>query len=156
MAGTAVEAASADDPSLGALHRDTEALRGGLFVAGREELDGVPEALTTAEMFKEVAARLPGVPLLANMTEFGRTPFFTASEFEAMGYKMVIWPVSSLRIANKAQAQLYAAIKRDGGTQNMVDRMQTRAELYATIGYHDYEALDASIVTTIIPQAMPQ
>src|SRR3954454_20594267 len=115
-----------------------------------------PEALITAEMFKEVAARLPGVPLLANMTEFGRTPFFTASEFEAMGYRMVIWPVSSLRVANAAQAKLYAAIKKDGGTQNMVDQMQTRAELYATIGYHDYEALDASIVTTIIPQAMPQ
>jgi methylisocitrate lyase len=107
-------------------------------------------------MFKEVAARLPGVPLLANMTEFGRTPFFTAAEFEAMGYKMVIWPVSSLRVANKAQQKLYAAIKRDGGTHNMADAMQTRAELYATIGYHDYEALDASIVTTIIPQAMPQ
>jgi methylisocitrate lyase len=115
-----------------------------------------PEALNTAEMFKEVAARLPGVPLLANMTEFGRTPFFTAAEFEAMGYKMVIWPVSSLRVANKAQANLYAAIRKDGGTQNMIDAMQTRAELYATIGYHDYEALDASIVTTIIPRAMPQ
>jgi methylisocitrate lyase len=115
-----------------------------------------PEALTTAEMFRAVAERLPGVPLLANMTEFGRTPFFTASEFEAMGYKMVIWPVSSLRVANKAQAELYAAIARDGGTHNMVDRMQTRAELYATIGYHDYEALDASIVTTIVPEAMPQ
>ena len=115
-----------------------------------------PEALTTAEMFKEVAARLPGVPLLANMTEFGRTPFFTASEFEAMGYKMVIWPVSSLRIANKAQADLYAALKRDGGTHNMVDRMQTRAELYETIGYHDYEALDASIVKTIVPRAIAQ
>ncbi|MBN8908881.1 MAG: methylisocitrate lyase, partial [Rhodospirillales bacterium] len=115
-----------------------------------------PEALNTAEMFRTVADRLPGVPLLANMTEFGRTPFFTAAEFEAMGYKMVIWPVSSLRVANKAQAELYAAIRRDGGTQNMVDRMQTRAELYATIGYHDYEALDASIVQTIIPQGMPQ
>ncbi len=115
-----------------------------------------PEALTTADMFRAVADRLPGVPLLANMTEFGRTPFFTASEFEAMGYKMVIWPVSSLRVANKAQAELYAAIARDGGTHNMVDRMQTRAELYATIGYHDYEALDASIVTTIVPEAMPQ
>jgi methylisocitrate lyase len=115
-----------------------------------------PEALTNADMFRAVAERLPGVPLLANMTEFGRTPFFTASEFESMGYKMVIWPVSSLRVANKVQAELYAAIKRDGGTQNMVDRMQTRAELYATIGYHDYEALDASIVTTIVPRAMPQ
>ena len=56
----------------------------------------------------------------------------------------------------QGQAKLYAAIQSDGGTQNMVDHMQTRAELYATIGYHDYEALDASIVTTIVPQAMPQ
>jgi methylisocitrate lyase len=115
-----------------------------------------PEALNTAEMFRAFAQRMPGVPLLANMTEFGRTPFYTAAEFQEMGYKMVIWPVSSLRVANKAQAELYAAIARDGGAQNMVDRMQTRAELYATIGYHDYEALDASIVTTIIPTGMPQ
>ena len=114
-----------------------------------------PEAMTSAEMFREFASRVKA-PLLANMTEFGRTPFFTAQEFEGMGYKMVIWPVSSLRVANKAQEELYAAIRRDGGTHNMVDRMQTRAELYATIGYHNYEALDASIVTTIIPQAMPQ
>ena len=113
-----------------------------------------PEALNTADMFTEFASKMPGVPLLANMTEFGRTPFFTAAEFEKMGYKMVIWPVSSLRVANKAQADLYTAIKRDGGTMNMVDRMQTRAELYATIGYHDYEALDQSIVTTIIPEAI--
>jgi methylisocitrate lyase len=115
-----------------------------------------PEALNTAEMFREFAARMPGVKLLANMTEFGRTPFFTAAEFEAMGYSMVIWPVSSLRIANKAQAELYKAIARDGGTHAMVDRMQTRAELYETIGYHRYEALDESIVTTIVPRAMPQ
>ena len=116
----------------------------------------VPEALTTAEMFRVFAKAMPGVKLLANMTEFGRTPFFTASEFEAMGYKMVIWPVSSLRVANKAQEKLYAALRRDGGTQSMVDQMQTRAELYATIGYHAYEALDASIVATIVPQGMPQ
>src|SRR5712691_2165625 len=55
------------------------------------------EALTTADLFREFARRMPGVPLLANMTEFGRTPFFPASEFKAMGYRMVIWPVSSLR-----------------------------------------------------------
>jgi methylisocitrate lyase len=115
-----------------------------------------PEALTTREMFEEFARRMEGTPLLANMTEFGRTPFFTASEFEQMGYKMVIWPVSALRCAAKAQGELYAAIKRDGGTQNMVERMQTRAELYEAIGYHEYEALDASIVTTIVPQGMPQ
>jgi len=115
-----------------------------------------PEALNTAEMFREFARRMPGVPLLANMTEFGRTPFFTAAEFEDMGYKMVIWPVSSLRVANKAQAELFAAIKRDGGTHNYVDRMQTRAELYATIDYAGYEALDQSIVSTVVPVAMPQ
>ncbi|HVB67523.1 MAG TPA: methylisocitrate lyase [Acetobacteraceae bacterium] len=114
-----------------------------------------PEALTSGEMFRTFAARVDA-PLLANMTEFGRTPFFTAAEFAAMGYKMVIWPVSSLRVANKAQAELYAVLRRDGGTQAMIDRMQTRAELYETIGYRDYEALDASIVTTIIPQGMPQ
>jgi len=114
-----------------------------------------PEALYDAEMFREFARRVDA-PLLANMTEFGRTPFFTAEEFESMGYRMVIWPVSALRVAARAQEELYAAIRRDGGTQNMVDRMQTRTQLYATIGYHDYEALDASIVKTIIPQGMPQ
>ncbi|TMJ28164.1 MAG: methylisocitrate lyase [Alphaproteobacteria bacterium] len=115
-----------------------------------------PEALVNAEMFRAFAQAMPGVKLLANMTEFGRTPFFTAAEFEAMGYRMVIWPVSAFRVANKAQARLYAALKRDGGTQNIVGEMQTRAELYATIGYHQYEALDASIVQTVVPQGMPQ
>jgi len=115
-----------------------------------------PEALHDAEMFREFARRMPGVPLLANMTEFGRTPFFTAAEFEAMGYKMVIWPVSSLRVANKAQETLYAAIQRDGGTQNQLEMMQTRAELYTAIDYAGYEALDASIVGTVVPKGMPQ
>src|ERR1700760_2257131 len=151
--------------------------RGALFIVARtdaaasEGMDGAvararlylqagadaifPEALTTAEMFRTFASRV-SAPLLANMTEFGRTPFFTAGEFQDMGYKMVIWPVSSLRVANKAQSELYDAIRRDGGTQTMVERMQTRAELYAAIGYHDYEALDDSIVRTIIPEGMPQ
>jgi methylisocitrate lyase len=115
-----------------------------------------PEALTTKEMFVEFARRMPGVKLLANMTEFGRTPFFTAAEFQAMGYAMVIWPVSHLRVAAKAMEGLYAAITRDGGTQKMVDAMQTRAELYETIRYHEYEALDASLVRTIVPEGMPQ
>ncbi|SDR57481.1 methylisocitrate lyase [Rhizobiales bacterium GAS191] len=114
-----------------------------------------PEALTQAEMFREFARRVDA-PLLANMTEFGRTPFFTAAEFEAMGYKMVIWPVSALRVAAKAQGDLYVALRQDGGTHNMIERMQTRAELYATIGYHDYEALDSSIVETVIPSGMTQ
>ena len=115
-----------------------------------------PEALTTREMFAEFARRMPGVKLLANMTEFGRTPFLTAQEFQELGYAMVIWPVSHLRVANKAMGELYAAIAKDGGTQNMLGRMQTRAELYETIGYHAYESLDSSLVKTIIPQGMPQ
>ena len=115
-----------------------------------------PEALHDAEMFREFARRMPGVPLLANMTEFGRTPFFTADEFEAMGYKMVIWPVSALRVAAKAQAELYAAIAAQGGTQSKIDVMQTRKELYATIDYHGYERLDASLVATVTPEGMPQ
>lgn len=110
-----------------------------------------PEALTTREMFEEFARRMPGVKLLANMTEFGRTPFFTAEEFQAMGYSMVIWPVSQLRIAARSMEELYAAIQRDGGTHKMVERMQTRAELYETIGYHDYEALDSTLVRTVLP-----
>jgi len=110
-----------------------------------------PEALTTRAMFEEFARALPGVPLLANMTEFGRTPFFTAEEFAAMGYRMVIWPVSSLRVANKAQEELYAALARAGSTESLLPRMQTRAELYQTIGLAEYEALDASIVRTVLP-----
>ncbi|MBN9030699.1 MAG: methylisocitrate lyase [Rhizobiales bacterium] len=130
---------------------DGAVARAKLFVeAGADAI--FPEALATAEMFREFARRMPGVPLLANMTEFGRTPFFTASEFETMGYRMVIWPVSSLRVANKAQEKLYAILKRDGSTRAMLEEMQTRAELYDTIGLAAYEALDASIVSTVLPE----
>lgn len=113
------------------------------------------EALTSAEMFREFSRRVKA-PLLANMTEFGRTPFFTAREFEEMGFKMVIWPVSAFRVAAKAHEALFASIRSEGGTHKMLDHMQTRADLYSTIGYHDYEALDASIVKTITPLGMPQ
>ena len=126
--------------------------RAKLFVeAGADAI--FPEALTSAEMFRAFAEQMPGVPLLANMTEFGRTPFFTAAEFEAMGYRMVIWPVSSLRVANKAQEKIYATIRRDGGTKAMLDEMQTRAELYDLIGLNEFEALDASIVKSVVPRA---
>jgi methylisocitrate lyase len=108
-----------------------------------------PEALTSAEMFREFRAQLSGVKLLANMTEFGRTPALTAEEFESLGYDMVIWPVSSLRVANKAQARLYETIARDGSAQAMLSDMQTRVELYETIGLSSYEELDASIVRTV-------
>ncbi|MBT9246756.1 methylisocitrate lyase [Gemmobacter fulvus] len=110
-----------------------------------------PEALSSVEMFREVRARLPGVKLLANMTEFGRTPMLTAQQFEELGYDMVIWPVSSLRVANKAQERLYAALRRDGATQAMIPEMQTRAELYDLIGLSAFEALDQSIAQSVVP-----
>jgi methylisocitrate lyase len=125
--------------------------RAALYVkAGADAI--FPEALTSREMFVELARRLPGVPLLANMTEFGRTPHFTATEFEEMGYRMLIWPVSSLRVANKAQADLYAHLRQHGSTEALLPRMQTRAELYALIGLNDYEALDASLVASVLPK----
>ncbi|MGN7870982.1 methylisocitrate lyase [Paracoccus sp. 22332] len=110
-----------------------------------------PEALTSVEMFQEVRARLPGVKLLANMTEFGRTPALTAQEFEDLGYDMVIWPVSSLRVANKAQAKLYATLAREGAATAMIPEMQTRAELYEVIGLNAFEALDRSIAQSVVP-----
>jgi methylisocitrate lyase len=92
-----------------------------------------PEALTSAEMFRAFAAQITA-PLLANMTEFGKTPIFTASEFKEMGYRMVIWPSAAFRMAAKAQEQLYTALKRDGGTHKMLDYMQSRDELQELIG----------------------
>jgi methylisocitrate lyase len=133
---------------------DAAIARAKLYVeAGADAI--FPEALTEPEDFKRFAAEIK-VPLLANMTEFGKTPFMTASEFEALGYKMVIWPVSALRIAAKAQEELYATLKRDGWAKPLAERMQTRAELYATIGYHDFEALDESIAASLIPNGNPE
>ena len=113
-----------------------------------------PEALTDPAAFETFASAIR-VPLLANMTEFGRTPLMTAQDFEKLGYKMVIWPVSALRMAGKAYADLFAAIREDGGTQRLIGRMQTRAELYDAIGYHDYEALDTSIIASVAPEVTP-
>ena len=133
----------------------SEGLEGAVARAGRyldAGADAVfPEALADHEILREFVHRVQA-PLLANMTEFGRTPFCTAREFSEMGYKMVIWPVSALRVAARAQEELFAAIRRDGGAQSMLPRMQSRSELYALIGYHDYEALDASIIKTVISE----
>lgn len=110
-----------------------------------------PEALTSHEMFREFAARLPGVPLLTNMTEFARTPPMTADRLQELGYAMVIWPVSSLRVANRAQQELYAELSRTGTTSGMLDRMQTRAELYETLDPAGFEDLDTSIRKSVLP-----
>lgn len=109
-----------------------------------------PEALNDAEAFARFSAEVK-VPLLANMTEFGKTPFMTADQFERLGYKMVIWPVSALRMAAKAHETLYATLAETGWAKPVVNAMQTRAELYATIGYHAYEELDGTIARSAIP-----
>jgi methylisocitrate lyase len=109
-----------------------------------------PEALTTEEMFRTFAREIDA-PLLANMTEFGRTPYFTAKQFEDFGFAMVIWPVSSLRIAAKAIGDLYECITREGSAESLLERMQTRAQLYETIGYSEYEALDQSVAQSVVP-----
>jgi methylisocitrate lyase len=90
------------------------------------------------------------------MTEFGKTPFMTADQFEQLGFQMVIWPVSALRLAAKAHQGLYATLRDTGWAKPLVDQMQTRAELYDTIGYHDYEALDSSIVQSLVPTGNPE
>ncbi len=110
-----------------------------------------PEALTTAEDFCAFAAAVKA-PLLANMTDFGRTPLFTADEFEAFGFDLVIWPVSSLRASAFAVERLYQEIARTGTQRGYLDRMQPRKDLYATIGYHDYEALDDAIARSVVPE----
>lgn len=110
-----------------------------------------PEALTTEAMFCEFSAALGPVPLLANMTEFGRSPQMSAEKLQSLGYRMVIWPVSSLRVANKAQQALYEEIATNGSTDRLLERMQTRAELYELIDLAGYEALDATIIASELP-----
>lgn len=104
-------------------------------------------------IFAEAAYDLPtydkfvkavGVPVLANITEFGKTPLFTVQELKTVGVGMVLYPLSAFRAMNKAAETVYQTIRRDGHQKNVVDMMQTRDELYDRIGYHDYEQkLDA-------------
>lgn len=113
--------------------------------------DGIfPEGLDSAEAFQKVAEKVPG-PLLANMTEFGRTPYYSADQFAAWGYRMVLFPVSSLRVAAKAYSNLYRTLLSEGSQVSLLESMQTRQELYDLIHYWDYEGLDAHIAKTILP-----
>jgi methylisocitrate lyase len=84
------------------------------------------------------------VPVLANITEFGKTPLFSREELASVGVAIQLFPLSAFRAANKAAERVYAAIRRDGHQRNVLDTMQTREELYECIGYHAYEQrLDA-------------
>jgi len=79
------------------------------------------------------------VPVLANITEFGKTPLFSVDELKSAGVGMVLYPLSAFRAMNKAAETVYQAIRRDGHQKNVVDLMQTRDELYDRIGYHAFE-----------------
>ncbi len=111
-----------------------------------------PDALASEEDFRAFADAVPG-PKMANMTEFGRTPYFTDKQFEDMGYDIVIWPATSMRVAAAAMIELYAHIRENGGAEALIEKMPSRAELYETIGYYDYEALDQGIAKSVVPDA---
>jgi methylisocitrate lyase len=102
-----------------------------------------PEAITELAMYKIFTDRLK-VPVLANITEFGATPLYTVEELASVNIALVLYPLSAFRAMNKAAENVYNAIRRDGTQKNVIDTMQTRAELYDRIDYHRYEQhLDA-------------
>jgi methylisocitrate lyase len=96
------------------------------------------EALTTLDEYREFTRALQ-VPVLANITEFGRTPPFTTSELGQAGVRLVLYPLSAFRAMSRAALDVYGAIRKDGTQRAVIDRMQTREELYDVLGYHDYE-----------------
>lgn len=99
------------------------------------------EALRSAEEFQEVARRLKA-PLLANMTEFGQGPLLDFRQLADFGYKIVIYPVTSLRLAMKAADQMLAALRDEGHQRGLLDKMMTRQQLYDLLGYAGYEERD--------------
>ncbi len=96
------------------------------------------EALHSLDEFRAFASQVP-VPVLANITEFGRTPLFNVAELGEAGIGMVLYPLSAFRAMSRAAVQVYESIASDGDQKAVVDIMQTRAELYEALGYHDFE-----------------
>ena len=104
-----------------------------------------PEAIENLADYAKVSAAV-SVPILANITEFGKTPMFTRDELAANGVRMILNPLSAFRAMNKAAENVYTAIRRDGSQANVIDTMQTREELYQAINYYEYEkALDQTL-----------
>jgi methylisocitrate lyase len=102
-----------------------------------------PEAITELGMYRQFAAAVK-VPVLANITEFGSTPLFTVDELRGADVSIVLYPLSAFRAMNQAALKVYEAVRNDGTQANVVNLMQTRAELYEHLNYHSYEQkLDA-------------
>jgi len=96
------------------------------------------EALTTLDEYRQFTAAL-SVPVLANLTEFGRTPMFTTGELAKVGVSLALYPLSAYRAMSRAAEKVYTALRRDGTQKSVVEDMQTREELYAVLGYHEFE-----------------
>jgi len=96
------------------------------------------EALTTLDEYRQFTNAVK-VPVLANITEFGKTPLFTVAELASVNVGLVLYPLSAFRAMARAAETVYGTLRRDGTQKNLIDRMQTRTELYDVLGYHDYE-----------------
>ena len=96
------------------------------------------EALQTLEEYRQFTQAI-SVPVLANITEFGKTPLFTVEELGAAGISLVLYPLSAFRAMSKAALEVYTELKTTGTQQGVINRMQTRSELYEVLGYHAYE-----------------
>jgi methylisocitrate lyase len=108
-----------------------------------------PEAITDLAMYQRFAAAVK-VPVLANITEFGATPLYTVDELRSADVAIALYPLSAFRAMNKAALGVYQALRRDGTQATVVDTMQTRAELYDYLGYHEYESkLDALFARSV-------
>ncbi len=103
-----------------------------------------PEALADVGEF-EAFRKAVSVPLLANMTEFGRSPLLGAGRLESLGYNVVIYPVTALRLAMKAIEDAYAQLQRDGTQAALIERMMTRKRLYELLRYEEYTAFDRDV-----------
>jgi methylisocitrate lyase len=105
-----------------------------------------PDALESADAFRTFARQFAGeggkVPLVANMTEFGKTPYLTTQEFADLGYRLVLFPVTALRMAAKAVEQMLVELRRSGSQRALLEQMQSRHELYDLLRYAEYEARD--------------
>jgi len=106
------------------------------FEAGADMI--FPEAVKDLATYKKFAQAVK-VPILANITEFGSTPLFTVEELRSADVSLALYPLSAFRAMSKAALAVYGAIRKEGTQKNVVDRMQTRADLYDYLGYHAFE-----------------
>jgi methylisocitrate lyase len=97
-----------------------------------------PEAMTELSMYEKFVDAV-GVPVLANITEFGSTPLFTIEELASVNVSLALYPLSAFRAMNAAALKVYSSLREEGTQKNVVDLMQTREELYDYLAYHDYE-----------------